>query len=74
MSCMFAVCTPNKPVRARGPSPGVLAKFHPKDIVPEYQFDQAFKGNSYAKFCLAADSNSFLAETLFRRIDALIKA
>jgi hypothetical protein len=48
------------------------ATFSPEDIVPQFQWSRGFARESYAEFCLAADTIVALAKIVFRRIDALL--
>ena len=49
-----------------------VATFWPEAIVPEFQWSRTFGSDSFAEFCLAADTITTLTKIVFRRVDALL--
>jgi hypothetical protein len=72
LSTRFALTLPGKAVLPRALPLSAVATFSPHDIVPCFVAANGFANGSYAEFCLAADTNSFLAQTVYSRIDSLL--
>jgi hypothetical protein len=72
LSPSFALTLPKKAVLPSAASLNAVATFSPDDIVPCFRTSCAFAKDSYAQFCLAADSIAFLAKTVYERVDRLL--
>ena len=72
LSPTFALTLPKKAVLPSAASLNAVATFSPSDLVPRFHVSCSFERDSYAQFCLAADSISFLATAVYRRLDALL--
>lgn len=72
LSPSFALTLPKKAVLPNAVSLTAVATFSPEDLVPRFRASCIFDGDSYAQFCLAADSIAFLACIVYARLDALL--
>lgn len=69
----FALTLPKKAVLPCAVSLSAVATFSPDDLVPLFRTSCLFSNESYAQFCLAADSIAFLTRTVYERLDRLLK-
>lgn len=74
LSPSFALTLPKKAVLPSAVSLNAVATFSPDDLVPRFRSSCMFARDSYAQFCLAADSIAFLARVVYTRLDALLVA
>lgn len=74
LSTHFELTLPRKAVLPTALPLSAVATFSSADIVPGFVAGNGFSRNSYAQFCLAADTNTFLAKTVLSRLDALLTA
>lgn len=72
LSPSFALTLPKKAVVPNAVSLSSVAAFLPDDIVPRFHASCFFAKDSYAQFCLAADSIAFLTKILYVRVDKLL--
>ena len=72
LSPSFALTLPKKAVLPEVLSLCSVATFSPDDLVPRFRASCIFERDSYAQFCLAADSIAFLVMVVYRRLDALL--
>jgi hypothetical protein len=72
LSPSFALTLPRKAVLPSTLSLNAAATFLPDDIVPRFRASCFFVKDSYAEFCLAADSIAFLARAVYMRVDRLV--
>lgn len=73
LSVRFGLTLPTKAVLPNSMPATVVAGFAADDLVPGFSSVRGFATNSYAEFCLAADSCAYLARSLYQRIDALLR-
>lgn len=74
LSPSFALTLPKKAVLPSAVSLNAMATFSPDDLVPRFRASCMFAQDSYAQFCLAADSIAFLTRIVYPRLDALLVA
>lgn len=72
LSPSFALTLPKKAVLPSAVSLNAVATFSPEDLVPRFRASCIFGRDSYAQFCLAADSIAFLACIVYAHLDALL--
>lgn len=72
LSVKFGLTLPKKAVLPSSLPSCVVASFSSDDIVPRFGAVRGFAAPSYAEFCLAADACAYLAQVLYRRVDALL--
>jgi hypothetical protein len=74
LSPRFALTLPRKAILADALALNAVATFLPEDIIPRFRASCGFRPDSYAEFCLAADTVANLARIVFRRLDSLLVA
>lgn len=72
LSPSFALTLPKKAVLPELMGLSSVATFTPDDIVPWFRWSCGFDRDSYAEFCLAADSIACLTKLTYERIDNLL--
>jgi len=68
----MAITLPKKAVLPGALPLGSAATFSPTDLVPGFGAACGFDKHSYAQLCLACDANSFLAKSIFARVNRLL--
>lgn len=69
---IFAITLPKQAVVPEYVVDVGSAFFAPKILVPGFLYTCGFDRTSYAQFCLAADSISFLVQSVYKRLNALL--
>ena len=72
LSPSFVLTLPIKAVLPSAVSLNAVATFSPDDLVSRFRASCMFARDSYAQFCLAADSVAFLTRVVYARLDALL--
>lgn len=72
LSPAFGITTPNSEVLGDNIACTTAASFDPEVIVPGFIYSLTFAADSYAEFCLAADSSAYLCRNLFKRIEVAL--